>query len=130
MHKVDVLPPESLASEFTYSPMPAEFIPPIGPNYLKHIFHNPEDANDLPVCLTKMPKKLRQQLAACPIKGVSSGWGISLIEGVSWLKVCIAAFTACAASPALGTSWSVMRNDIQGGFGVASFALTMFATGM
>lgn len=125
---MDVIPPETLAHEYAYAPMPAEHIPPIGHNMLKHLFDHPEDANTIPVCFRKVPKKLRQLLIACPIKGVSPGWGIYFIEGLDLLKLSLCGLVGILVSVCFGVIWSVLRDDVQGGFGVACFILTLAAS--
>ena len=56
------LPPANLKHEYRYPPIPAEIIPPIGKNHLVHLYEHPDHADDVPFCLERMPKKLREQL--------------------------------------------------------------------
>lgn len=71
-----------MREEYTYYPMPAEHIPPIGPNMFKHLYDHPEDANAMSICFRKVPKKLKEKLVACPVKGSRLGWGLQFIEGI------------------------------------------------
>lgn len=58
----DNIPPPSKADEYRYRPIPAETIPPVGVNYLMHLYEHPENSDDTPFCLERIPKKLREQL--------------------------------------------------------------------
>ncbi|KAI9695940.1 MAG: hypothetical protein M1820_008352 [Bogoriella megaspora] len=124
IHKVDSLPSETLREDYTYQPMPANHIPPIGPNLMKHLCDHPEDASNIDTCFRKVPRKLKSKLVACPIQGSSSGWGIQFVEGIDWFKVSICGLLAVLSSSSFGILWSVLRNDVQGGFTVAGFMLT------
>ncbi|KAI9148833.1 hypothetical protein HJFPF1_10875 [Paramyrothecium foliicola] len=46
--------------------------PPIGPNMLMHYFEHPEHADIVPVLFRRVPKRLRNKLTACPVKGSSA----------------------------------------------------------
>ncbi|KAK6430517.1 hypothetical protein LTR95_013328 [Oleoguttula sp. CCFEE 5521] len=127
VRKLDVIPPGTQKDEYIYNPMPAAFIPPIGKNQLRHLYDHPEDADDESVCFNRVPRKLHERLVAAPIVGSSEGWGICFIEGVSWPKVCIFGLVGVVFSTAFGVLWTVLKDDIQGGFGVASFMLGVLA---
>ena len=107
--------------------MPAEYTPPIGQNMLMHLYEHPEHAGGLPDCFGKVPKKLRHKLMACPNRGSSKGWGLCFSEGLSWLKLLLCCFFGIALSAAFGIVWSVVRSDVEGGFGVSCFMLASFA---
>nr|OQO31028.1 hypothetical protein B0A51_03734 [Rachicladosporium sp. CCFEE 5018] len=127
VRKYDVIPPGTQKDKYIYNPMPAEFVPPIGKNQLRHLYDHPEDADDQPVCFTRVPRKLHERLVAAPIVGSSEGWGICFIEGISWPKVCGLGLVGVVLSTAFGVLWTVLKGDIQGGFGVASFMLGVLA---
>ncbi|KAF2235004.1 hypothetical protein EV356DRAFT_133099 [Viridothelium virens] len=124
IHKLDSIPSESMRDEYTYYPMPAEHIPPIGPNMLKHLYDHPEEAKAINFCFRKVPKKRKEKLVACPIRGSRTGWGIQYIEGIHWLEALICGLLAITLSTVTGIGWSVLRDDVQGGFTIASFMLT------
>ncbi len=52
------MPPESRKHEYRYRPFPAELIPPVGENYLMHLFNHPEHADLEALCLHRFPKNL------------------------------------------------------------------------
>lgn len=80
----------------------------------------------------KIPKKLRDTLQACPVKGSSVGWGVHFTEGVNWVALfsygCIGFFFALI----FAVAWSIARGDIQSGFAMGSFmvAFLVFCLGI
>ena len=82
VRKANDIPPEDRRDEYLYRPMPADLVPPVGENHMLHLYAHPEDANaSTGVCLSRIPKKIRERLRACPVQGTSLGWGIRIIEG-------------------------------------------------
>lgn len=80
--EINVLPPQEFSTQYRYEA--SKLKPPIGSNLLMHYLRCPQDASENAPCLRKMPKKLNDQLVACPIQGVSPGWGLHFEEGWSW----------------------------------------------
>lgn len=119
------LPPETQApgKDYTYDPIPAKTNPPIGPNLLTHLFEHPVDAEVLPVLYRKVPKKLHVQLQACPQKGSAVGWGIQFVEGLDLFIIFIVGCIGFAAALVAALVWTVVRQDLQGGFAIAGFIL-------
>jgi hypothetical protein len=110
-------------ADYTFDPLPAETNPPIGPRLLAHLLEHPGHAEVLPILYRKFPKKLRVKLQACSQKGRAAGWGIEFVEGLNWFIVFLcgcAGFTAALASAIV---WTVLRDDVQGGFAIAGFML-------
>ena len=126
IRKIDDIPPESRRDEYRYNPIPAELIPPVGPNHMMHLFQHPEHAEDETVCLDKIPKKLRERLRLCPSRGTGLGWGIHFVEGLNWVKVWAFGSAGLLLSVLFGLVWSVLRDDVQGGFGVTACMMLVF----
>ncbi len=120
IRKINDIPPETKKDEYRYQPIPAEVIPPVGENHLMHLYDHPEDAEDTGVCLQKIPKKMRERLLVCPSRGTGLGWGIHFVEGLNWTKLWWLGLVGFLASIAFGAFWSVVKGDIQGGFGVTA----------
>ena len=120
IHKNNDIPPADRKYEYPYRPMPAEIVPPIGENHLMHLFDHPEDAEDSPICLDKVPKKVRDRLRVCPQRGTGLGWGIHFVEGPHWKKLWLLGFLGFLMSIAFGIAWASMKDDTQGGFGIAA----------
>lgn len=132
IRKIDDIPPETYKDEYRYRPIPAEVIPPIGENHFMHLYDHPEDAEDTAICLDKVPKKLRERLAVCPQRGTGLGWGIHFVEGLHWTKLWILGFIGLLVSVGFGIAWACVRNDVQGGFGIAACMMVglTFTTGI
>lgn len=112
-----------MGQDYSYDPVPAETNPPIGPNLLMHLFEHPEDAEVLPVLFRKIPKRLRDKLEPCPVKGSAVGWGVQFIEGVDWFVVFLCGCVVFTLAFIFAVVWSIVRRDIQGGFAIAGFML-------
>jgi hypothetical protein len=108
--------------------MPAETIPPVGPNLLMHFFTHPHEAASQPVLLPCIPKRKNDRLEPCPIRGSIVGWSIDVITGVDELKLFGLGLLGSLASVVFGLAWAVGKSDIQGGFAIAGlmFALSTF----
>jgi hypothetical protein len=110
--------------------MPATFEPPIGKNQMRHLYDHPDHADDLPICFSRVPRKLRERLTVTPATGTNDGWGICFIESLSWPRVCMLGLLGILASTIFGMAWTVAKDDIQGGFGVASYMLGVIVLGL
>jgi hypothetical protein len=120
----DVPPPEDV--EYRYVPAPPELIPPVGSNYLMHIFQHPDCAEEEPLCLSKFPKKLKDRLRC--LRGVRPGWGLQFIEGWDSKKIWIILFVFFGlGSLAMGVLWAVFEHSIQDVFSMAAY-MVAFAT--
>jgi len=126
IRKVDDIPPESSKDDYRYRPIPAELIPPVGPNHLMHLYEHPEHAEDDYTCLDRIPKKLREKLYLRPNRGTGLGWGIHLVEGLDWIKVWIFGSAGLLLSILFGLTWSIVRADVQGGFGITACMMVLF----
>jgi hypothetical protein len=74
IHETESIPPESQKHEYDYSPMPAETIPPIGPNLLMHFFTHPDESASHPVLFPSIPKRKKNKLSLLT----------SLLKAASW----------------------------------------------
>ncbi|KAL5888219.1 hypothetical protein ACKVWC_003488 [Pyricularia oryzae] len=116
------MPPNLL--DYLYEP--AESNPPVGPNLLMHLFEHPDHAEVLPVLFRRIPKKL-SRLQACQRTGSSVGWGIQIHEGLDWVALFYCGCVGFAACLITAVAWTVVRDDLQGGFAIASFMLAFLA---
>ncbi len=92
-----------------------------------HMYHHADDAGDGTFCLTRFPKKTREQLQVPKCGEAQAGWGIHYVEGLNWQKVYAARMVVCLLSLVFGLAWSILRNDVQGGFGVSAYMLGFLA---
>ena len=127
------MPDESRRDEYSFHPMPAEFIPPIGENHMMHLYTYPEEADHTGICLGKIPKKIGG-LGWLPTQSQGSkvGWGLHFVEGLDVMKLWVWGFIGFMMSIMFGIAWSMIKDDMQSGFAVAACMLTglLFTTGM
>lgn len=112
---------EEARQNYVYDPLPARSNPPIGPNLLMHLFQHPEHADVQPVLYGKIPRKLRDRLEPCPVKGSAVGWGVHFTEGVDWVALFSYGCIGFSCSLIFAVAWSIARGDIQSGFAIGSF---------
>lgn len=118
------MPPDTKKDEYLYQSY--DLLPPVGENLMAHLFHHPEDANEVSITCLRAPKKRKAKLTVCPQQGTSVGWGIHLVEG--WvvrrvLLLCLALFVV--GSLVFGICWAIFKHDLQGAFGVAAYMVTL-----
>lgn len=102
------LPNETEASDnYTLDPLPAETNPPMGQKLLHHLLEHPEHAEVLP--------ELHR-----------TGRGIQLVKGLNWLVIFLFGCMGFSAALVSSIVWSVVRNDVHGGFAIAGFMLAFF----
>ncbi|KAL8925522.1 MAG: hypothetical protein Q9208_003413 [Pyrenodesmia sp. 3 TL-2023] len=129
VRKVPDMPPESRKEEYLYQT--CDLIPPIGENLMTHLFHHPHEANEKAITFTRSPKKRKQRLAVCAQMGTSLGWGIHLVEGWAWTKIWLLSLTLfLLSSLVFAISWSILKHDLQGAFGVAAYFVALVALGI
>ena len=107
------------ASDYEFEP--TELVPPVGSTYLMHLFKHPEDYDDELITYVRTPKR-RGRLE------VGTGWGLQLVEGFLPERIwaLVLGFFGLA-SLVFASVWAVMKDDVQGAFGVAGWMLTAAA---
>lgn len=128
IQKYDDLPPPTMRDCYEYEPV--EWTPPIHPQHMLHLIEHPDDAQRSLVLFKHVPKKLREKLAACPLKGRCDGWGIQYLEDVDQERVCFVVFLCAVVSLMLAVLWTVYRKDVQGGFTVGGTIFVLMTTGV
>lgn len=127
------MPDEGRRDEYTYHPMPAEFIPPVGENHMMHLYTHLEEAEHAGICLGKIPKKIGGlEWLPTHSQGSKVGWGLHFVEGLHVTKLWVSGFIGFMISIMFGIAWSMIKGDMQSGFAVAACMLTglLFTTGM
>ncbi|EKD20242.1 hypothetical protein MBM_02194 [Drepanopeziza brunnea f. sp. 'multigermtubi' MB_m1] len=114
MYKSELI---ELKSRNVYKYTPPETIPPIGTNYLMHVFQHPDCAEEEPLCLSRFCKG-----------GIKPGWGLQLIEGWDARKLWLLGFLLFGlGSLTVGVLWTVKSHSIQDAFSIASYMLAFGA---
>ncbi|OMP86555.1 hypothetical protein BK809_0003725 [Diplodia seriata] len=102
---------------------PHDLMPPVGSQYLMHLFRHPEDYESECITYARAPKRRGARLDG----GV--GWGVNLVEGFLadrvWALVMV---FFVLGSAVFAVVWACRRgDDVQGAFGVAGWMLTLAA---
>ncbi|KAH7009811.1 hypothetical protein EDB80DRAFT_572198 [Ilyonectria destructans] len=118
------MPGTQAQAEYEYEPCDTD--PPIGTNMLLHLFENPDHADVLPILFRRFPKKKLRRLQACSQKGYSVGWGVQFVESLNGYAIFICGCVGFALCLLASILWTVLKNDVQGGFAVGAFVLTFF----
>lgn len=113
-------------SNINYTFLPNDLIPPVGENYLMHLFHHPEDYEDELITYKRIPKKRGAKLRVCDSSDVGVGWGVHLVEGFLAYKVWTL-FTAVfvLVSLVFAIVWATRKGDVQGAFGIAAYVCAL-----
>lgn len=110
-----------------YVPYPAELgtDPPIAGNLLTHLFECPYDADTVLFLAKRIPRKRKNELRICEIARCAEGWGLHLVPGINWTKVCAVGLVFLAISLVFGIIWSVARKNVSEGFQVTSCLMVL-----
>lgn len=113
--------PSSEAIEYDYDRMAGDLIPPVGSQYLLHLFKHPEDYDSELIAYLRSPKKSGRL-------DLGVGWGIHLVEGFLPERVWMLTMGFFSlASLVFGITWAAKKDDVQGAFGVAAWIVTLSA---
>ena len=75
---------------------------------------------------TKSLRSCGRSLDCIQTKGLGVGWGICFDEGLNWFMVLVLGSTGLLLSMVFGLLWTCLRDDMQGGFGVAACMMMTF----
>ena len=110
-----------------YQPCYRSTNPPVSENLLTHYYHHPYDADDALVWFHRIPKKLRRRVAVDGERRAALGWGMYFVEGFDLTKYWIVSIVVLLVSSSVEICYSVLADNVQSGFAVASFLMTLFA---
>ncbi|CAO1600724.1 hypothetical protein XANCAGTX0491_004406 [Xanthoria calcicola] len=128
VRKVPDMPPATKQDDYLYQP--CDLLPPVGENLMTHLFHNPHETNQKAITYLRSPKKRKQKLAICQLRGTNIGWGIHLVEGWAITKLWLSALAIFSSSFVFAVAWSVLKHDVQGAFGVAGWLVGLATLGL
>ncbi|KIX99665.1 uncharacterized protein Z520_04300 [Fonsecaea multimorphosa CBS 102226] len=109
-------------------PRPSPYSPPIGTNYLTHLFQHPECIrNGNNRVLNQVPKRFGQCIAISGDKAIEA-WGIEFEEGWDRGRLRNAVFLVVVVATLLfATLWAVMEHDIQSAFAISAYFISILA---
>jgi hypothetical protein len=113
-------------TDIDYDFIPSDLIPPVGEQYLMHLFHHPEHYDDEIITYLRIPKKRGNKLRVGESADIGVGWGIHLVEGFLAYKIWTL-FTSLFVLVSLifAVTWAVRKGDVQGAFGVAAYVCAL-----
>lgn len=97
---------------------PADLLPPVGSQYLLHLFQHPEDYDGELITYLRAPKRNgRLHLGV--------GWGINLVEGflADRVWILVSGFFGLG-SIIFAIAWEMKKHDVQGASGIAAWILS------
>ncbi len=105
---------------YGYHPCPMN-PPPIPANiFLHHLLH--QEGHRRLLWGSRMPKKLYSSIMqTSSADELVTGWGIHIIEGANKFAVLLSMLVILMASAIFSVTWAVLRDDIQGGFGIGAW---------
>jgi hypothetical protein len=123
-----VISPDDLSASYCYER--STLMPPIGSNLPMHFFHCPEDASAITPCFQKIPKKRKEKLSICPVKGISLGLGLCFHERWSWRKILVwSCLMFVLSSIGVCVLYWKFEYKIQDAIALGTFTLACFGIG-
>lgn len=103
-------------------PIPSKLSPPFGPRLMMELFKDPDSRRPhADFILRQLPKKVDTELDLDEVE-MMDAWGIFYREDWDWTRIWVVLGLAFFPPSLLfGILWGIMRQDIQGAFGVASW---------
>lgn len=115
--------------EYRCSPAgPLKRWPPVLSRYLVHRLEDPSCVHkDDKTVLQKIPRRICGKIKAEPDQEVE-GWGIYYEEGPNLLWIAVLTMAVfCLTGLLFGILWGVLKDDLQGSFGVSGFLAAVCA---
>jgi hypothetical protein len=127
----ECIPPETRVipqgNEYRCHPSPPGRSPPFGPNLLMSYFADPSKLTPKgKAVLDQLPKKIGGEFSTSS-QPAAVAWGIYK-EDWDWVRIGIVLFGFALSSGLFGIIWTVVKNDIQGGFTISSWWMTVGAS--
>lgn len=99
--------------------------PAVGPNYLLHYFEHPDHIKTgQRLAVRYVPLRIGARLATREDE-MREAWGLYFEEGWHLRTICtVVSVLLLIASLLFGVIWTLVKSDIQGGFGVAGYCAT------
>ncbi|KAM0322560.1 hypothetical protein ACHAQA_009407 [Verticillium albo-atrum] len=114
---------------YHYSPCPLQPTPPVPANiFLHYLLHAHETAHTKLRWGNRIPHKVDDSILNVPnTDELIVGWGVHIIEGVHKRNVLLATLLILLVSGIVAVTWAVVRDDVQGGFGIGAWVTSVQA---
>ncbi|KAH6635867.1 hypothetical protein F5144DRAFT_159885 [Chaetomium tenue] len=117
---------EMAAEGYAYYPCPLR-PPPIPPNIFLHHLSKPGRHPRL-VWGNRIPQKLHRSILQVGMGDeLVVGWGVHIIEGLNKSTVLVCSLVGLVISGIVAVVWTVVRDDVQGGFGIGAWLTSVQA---
>ncbi|KAF4234051.1 hypothetical protein CNMCM6457_004200 [Aspergillus fumigatiaffinis] len=118
-----LVPP--MGAEYECCPVPPKLSPPVGPQLMVSLFNDPDSIQSgAALIMQQLPKRLNGKLYS-PCFEQEEAWGIYYEEGWNWAKIWLfLAIGFFLPSLVFGVLWGILKRDVQGAFGIASWWMT------
>lgn len=106
--------------EYECYPIPPKLSPPVGQRLMMDFFNDPDSIEkDITFVIRQLPKRTCGELQS-QNHSLNEAWGIYYKEGWDWAKIWLVLGAGfCLPSLLFGVLWGILRQDIQGAFGIA-----------
>jgi hypothetical protein len=114
-----------MGAEYECCPVPPKLSPPVGPQLMMSLFNDPDSIQSgAALIMQQLPKRLNGKLYS-PCFEQEEAWGIYYEEGWNWAKIWLfLAIGFFLPSLVFGVLWGILKRDVQGAFGIASWWMT------
>lgn len=117
---------EMAAEGYAYYPCPLR-PPPIPANIFLHHLSKPGKHPKL-LWGNRIPQKLHNSiLQAQTPNDLVTGWGVHIIEGLNKTSVLLCSLVGLLISGIVAVVWAVVKDDVQGGFGIGAWLTSVQA---
>jgi hypothetical protein len=119
-------PPPPVNNDYEYHPIPVTK-PPIGHNYMMHLWHCPREVPEEEFFCKRFPKKAGPcRFSRDDSPTTNLGWGLHIVETLNislivWMVFGLTAF----AGIAFGIAWTLLKDDISGAYTVVSYITSL-----
>jgi len=119
------IPSEDEMNEEGYSYFPCPLSPriPVPPNIFLHHLQSPKPHPRL-TWYNRLPKKIDKSIHEIN-HSLVIGWGVHIIEGPDKFAIYVTVFFLIILGGVFGIFWSIRKRDVQGGFGMGAWVMSI-----
>jgi hypothetical protein len=127
----DCLPPNTNPKEYDFI-AEEKFFPPVGHNEMLRFLYGPrsEIGRDDDVHLSRIPCLLVDPVTFEKEEVFKHIWGIEMVESLVWKYLFVPVFLVIVGSMIFGSVYSVLMDNVEGGFTVAAYMVSAGLSGL